>query len=138
MPEIESLLRRARTIAVIGLSARPSRPSYGVSAAMRRYGYRVIPVNPEVSEVLGEPAVASLDELPRALRRGTQVDIVNVFRSSEHVAQIVDDCIRLGLPALWLQDGVIDEEAALRAKSAGIFTVMNRCIHHDRAALDVV
>ncbi len=133
--EIESLLRGARTIAVVGLSADASRPSHGVSAAMQRFGYRVIPVTPSATQVLGERAVPDLDHLPDVLAPGERVDIVDVFRRPEHVAAIVDDCIRLQLPALWLQDGVVDADAALRAQAAGIRVVMDRCIFRDRAAL---
>ncbi|MCU0760970.1 MAG: CoA-binding protein [Steroidobacteraceae bacterium] len=134
-PEIESLLRGARTIAVVGLSADASRPSHGVAAAMQRFGYRVIPVNPTTPRVLGERAVPDLDHVGDVLAPTERVDIVDVFRRPEHVAAIVDDCIRLKLPALWLQDGVVDEAAALRAQQAGIRVVMDRCIFRDRAAL---
>lgn len=133
--EIESLLRGARTIAVVGLSADASRPSHGVSAAMQRFGYRVIPVTPSAAQVLGERAVPDLDHLAAVLAHGERVDIVDVFRRPEHVAAIVDDCIRLKLPALWLQDGVVDADAAQRAQAAGIRVVMDRCIFRDRAAL---
>jgi uncharacterized protein len=133
--EIESLLRGARTIAVVGLSADASRPSHGVAAAMQRFGYRVIPVTPTAPQVLGERSVPDLDHLGDVLAPGERVDIVDVFRRPEHVAAIVDDCIRLGLPALWLQDGVVDAAAAARARAAGIRVVMDRCIFRDRAAL---
>lgn len=132
---IERLLRTARTIAVVGLSSQPSRPSYGVARALQRFGYRVIPVNPTETNVLGERAVGSLDDVSQVLAAGERVDLVNVFRRPDAVPAIVDDCIRLGLPALWLQDGVVDEAAARRAQEAGIFTVMDRCIYRDRAAL---
>ncbi len=132
---IETLLRRARVIAVVGLSADPSRPSHGVAAALQRWGYRVIPVTPGTPEVLGERSVPDLDHLGEVLAPGEQVDLVDVFRRPEHVAGIVDDCIRLGLPALWLQDGVVDDAAASRAAAAGVFTVMDRCIFRDRAAM---
>jgi predicted CoA-binding protein len=133
--DIEALLRRARTLAVVGLSADPARTSHGVSAAMQRFGYRVIPVNPAIDAALGERAVPDLARLADALRPGEQVDIVNVFRRPEHVAGIVDECVALGLPALWLQQGVVDEAAAQRARDAGIFVVMDRCIYQDRARL---
>jgi uncharacterized protein len=90
---------------------------------------------PSAESILGEPAVATLDQLPEALGRDERVDIVDVFRRPEHVAGIVDDCIRLKLPALWLQEGVIDREAAERAVQADIFTVMDRCLFKERAAL---
>lgn len=132
---IESLLRRARIIAVVGLSADPSRPSHGVAAALQRWGYRIIPVTPTAPAVLGARSVPDLDHLGDVLAPGERVDIVDVFRRPEHVAGIVDDCVRLGLPALWLQDGVVDAAAAERAAAAGIFTVMDRCIFRDRAAM---
>ncbi|MCP5327389.1 MAG: CoA-binding protein [Sinobacteraceae bacterium] len=133
--EIESLLRSARIIAVVGLSADAARPSHGVAAALQRFGYRVLPVNPGATTLLGERAVPDLDHLGEVLAPGEQVDIVDVFRRPEHVAAIVDDCIRLRLPALWLQDGVVDQAAAQRAQAAGIRVVMDRCIFRDRAAL---
>ena len=132
---IASLLRDAHTIAVVGLSPDPTRPSHGVARALQRFGYRVIPVNPSVEIVLGEPAVASLTQLPEVLGADERVDIVDVFRRPEHVAGIVDECIHLGLPAIWLQEGVVDRVAAERATAAGIFTVMDRCLFKDRAAL---
>jgi len=137
-PPAEAIARRlrdARTIAVVGLSADPTRPSHGVARALQRFGYRVIPVNPNVEIVLGEPAVASLAQLPEVLEVDEHVDIVDVFRRPEYVPGIVDECIRLRLPALWLQEGVIDRVAAERAAAAGIFTVMDRCLFKERAAL---
>jgi len=133
--EIAQLLRSARTIAVVGLSADPTRPSHGVARALQRFGYRIIPVNPALESVLGEPAVASLGQLPEVLGRDERVDIVDVFRRPEHVAALVAECVQLRLPALWLQDGVVDHSAAARAAAAGIFTVMDRCLFRDRAAL---
>jgi predicted CoA-binding protein len=133
--EIAALLRAAHTIAVVGLSADRTRPSYGVARALQRFGYRIIPVTPSAESILGEPAVATLDQLPDVLAPEESVDIVDVFRRPEHVAAIVEDCIRLKLPALWLQEGVIDNEAAERAVQAGIFTVMDRCLFKERAAL---
>jgi len=133
--DIARMLRAARIIAVVGLSADATRPSHGVARALQRFGYRIIPVNPSVESVLGEPAVATLEQLPEVLGRDERVDIVDVFRRSEHVAGIVEDCIRLKVPALWLQEGVVDLKAAERAAQAGIFTVMDRCLFKDRAAL---
>ena len=135
MDKIAQLLRSAHTIAVVGLSPDPTRPSHGVARALKRFGYRIIPVTPAAEVVLGEAAVASLEQLPEVLERDERVDIVEVFRRPVHVAGIVADCIRFELPALWLQDGVVDEAAAERARAAGIFTVMDRCLFHDRAAL---
>jgi uncharacterized protein len=120
-----ALLQRIKTIAVVGLSASPERPSHHVAQALQEFGYRIIPVNPAVAEVLGERAYPSLRELPE------RVDLVDVFRESHAVAALVEDCIALKLPALWLQDGVIDEAAARRAQTAGITVVMNRCIYRD-------
>ena len=133
--EISALLRSARTIAVLGLSPDHTRPSYGVARALQRFGYRIIPVNPFAEIILGEPAVPSLEQLPEVLAPDEQVDIVEVFRRPQYVAAIVADCIRLNLPSLWLQDGVIDRVAAERARAAGIFIVMDRCLFRDRAAL---
>ena len=133
--EAAKLLRAAHTIAVVGLSPDRTRPSHGVAKALQRFGYRIIPVNPFAESILGEPAVASLDQVPEVLGADERIDIVDVFRRREHVAGIVDECIRLKLPALWLQVGVIDEPAAARALRAGIFTVMDRCLFKERAAL---
>jgi len=132
---ITALLQRARTIAVVGLSNDPSRPSHGVARSMKMLGYRIIPVTPSAPEVLGERSVPDLAHLADVLGPGVKPDIVDVFRRPEHVAAIVDECIQLGLPALWLQDGVIDEHAAERASAAGILTIMDRCIWRDRAAM---
>ncbi len=133
--EIAQLLHSARIIAVVGLSANPNRPSHSVARSLQRFGYRIIPVTPTADAVLGEIAVPNLDQVRDVLRPGETVDVVDVFRRPEHVAAIVEDCIRLRFPALWLQDGVIDEIAAQRARAAGIFTVMNRCMFRDRSAL---
>ena len=131
---ITELLQSARTIAVVGLSSDPSRPSHGVARALQSFGYRIIPVTPMVDTVLGERSVADLDHLHEVLPDGGKVDIVDVFRRPAHVAALVEDCIRLRLPALWLQDGVIDIAAAEKAQRAGILTVMDRCLYRDRAA----
>ena len=120
---------------MVGLSADPTRPSHGVARALQRFGYRIIPVTPAAEAILGEIAVPSLGQLPEVLGPAEQVDLVDVFRRPEHVAAIVEDCIRLKLPALWLQEGVVDAAAAARAQAAGIFTVMDRCLFKDRAAL---
>lgn len=124
---IAQLLQKARTIAVVGLSSSPLRPSHGVAAYMQSHGYKIIPVNPEVTNVLGEKAYASLLEVPE------KIDIVDVFRRSEFVPPIVDQAIQLKVPAIWMQEGVIHGEAADKARRAGIFVVMDRCIlkeHH--------
>jgi uncharacterized protein len=133
--KIKELLRTARIIAVVGLSADPSRPSHGVARHLQSFGYRIIPITPSGGIILGETAVPDLDHLADVLKPGERADIVDVFRRPEHVAAIVEDCIRLRLPALWLQDGVIDEAAAEKAVAAGVFTVMDRCLFRDRAAL---
>ena len=135
--DIARLLRRVHTIAVVGLSVKSQRPSYSVSSAMQGYGYRIIPVNPAADTILGEPVAHDLDAAAALLAPGETLDLVNVFRQSAHVAAIVEDCIRLKVPALWLQDGVIDEQAAQRAESAGVFTVMDRCVFRDRAQLSL-
>ena len=120
-----ALLARVKNIAVVGLSPNPSRPSHGVAAAMQGYGYTIIPVRPAVKEVLGCKAYARLADVD------VKIDLVDVFRRSEFVSGIVDECIALGTKALWLQDGVIDEAAAERARAAGMFVVMDRCIYRD-------
>jgi len=127
--QIARLLREIKTIAVVGLSPKENRPSHRVARGMQGFGYRVIPVRPAVSEVLGEKAYPSLSAVPHA------VDLVDVFRAPQHVGQIVDECIRLGVKRLWLQDGVVDEQAAQRAVAAGITVVMDRCIWRDCMAL---
>ena len=119
---IDDLLRSARTIAVVGLSSNPMRPSYGVAQYLQRAGYRIIPVNPNEESVLGEPAVASLEDIPE------KVDIVDVFRRSEFVPAIAESAIAIGAKALWLQEGVISEGAAKRARDAGLFVAMDLCI----------
>jgi len=126
--EIGELLKRIKTIAVVGLSDSPLRPSYGVSAYMQAQGYRIIPVNPKIKGALGEKAVASLAEVR------DRIDLVDVFRRSEFVGEIVDEAIRLKAPAIWLQEGVVDEEAAEKARRAGIFIVMDRCILKEHRA----
>ena len=120
--EIAKLLKNSRTIAVVGLSDSPLRPSYGVAAYLQSHGYRIIPVNPSIKGALGEKAVASLSEIKEP------VDIVDIFRRSEFVSGVVDEAIRLKLPAIWMQEGVIDEPAAERARRAGMVVVMDHCI----------
>ncbi|HEV2960589.1 MAG TPA: CoA-binding protein [Candidatus Angelobacter sp.] len=120
--EITELLKRTKTIAVVGLSDSPLRPSHGVAAYMQSQGYRIIPVNPTIKGALGEKAVASLSEIQE------KIDIVDVFRRPEGVPEVVDEAIKLGVPAIWLQEGVIHEDAAAKARKAGIFVVMDKCI----------
>lgn len=119
---VAELLKRSKNIAVVGLSCNPLRPSHGVSAYMQTHGYRIIPVNPRIEECLGAMAYASLLDVPE------KIDIVNIFRRSEFVQEIVDQAIQLNLPAIWMQEDVIDEQAAKKARQAGIFVVMDRCI----------
>jgi predicted CoA-binding protein len=116
------LLKHAKTIAVVGLSNHRSRPSYGVSEYMQSVGYRIIPVNPTETEVLGEKAYATLDEIPEP------VDIVDIFRRSEFVPDIVDAAIRIHAKCVWMQEGVIHEDAAAKARAAGLEVVMDHCI----------
>lgn len=127
--DIRALLQRVQRIAVVGLSPQPTRPSHTVAAALQGFGYKIIPVRPALDQVLGERAYADLHEVP------APIDLVDVFRAPQHVDAIVDTCIELRLSALWLQDGVINETAALRAQQAGLFVVMNRCIYRDHRAL---
>jgi predicted CoA-binding protein len=119
---VTELLRHARTIAVVGLSCDPLRPSHGVSAYMQGQGYRIIPVNPQIDSCLGEKAYGSLLEVPE------KIDLVNIFRRPEFVEEIVDQAIQLKVPAIWMQEDVIHEKAAEKARQAGIFVVMDRCI----------
>jgi predicted CoA-binding protein len=123
--EIRTLLLQVRTIAVVGLSPKAERPSHRVAARLKGFGYRIIPVRPGISEVLGEKAYRTLYDLPEP------VDIVDVFRSPDQVDEIVDACIELNIPAIWLQDGVVNQPAAERAREAGITVVMDRCMYRD-------
>lgn len=125
---IAELLRKAKTIAVVGLSDNPMKPSYGVSHYMQSQGYRIIPVNPQITEALGEKAYASLLDVPE------KIDIVDVFRRPEAVPEIVDQAIQLKVPAIWLQETVVHEEAAEKARQAGIFVVMDLCILKEHRA----
>jgi predicted CoA-binding protein len=127
--EICELLREVKTIAVLGLSPKEDRPSYRVARGMQGHGYRIIPVRPAVSEVLGEKAYPDLASVPDA------VDLVDVFRAPEFVDAIVDDCIRLGIKRLWLQEGVVNPAAAEKAQAAGITVVMDRCVWRDYNSL---
>jgi uncharacterized protein len=116
------ILKTSKTIAVVGLSGRRHRPSYGVAEYLQSAGYRVIPVNPGEREVLGEKSYARLEDIPE------HVDIVNIFRRSEFVPEIVESAIRIGARGVWMQEGVIHPQAAERARSAGLFVIMNACI----------
>jgi hypothetical protein len=125
---IWELLSRAKTIAVVGLSDSPLRPSYGVSAYMQAQGYKIIPVNPVITEALGERSYASLLDVPE------NVDIVNVFRRPEFVDEIVQQAIQLKAPAIWMQEGVVNEAAAAKARRSGIFVAMDLCILKEHKA----
>ena len=122
MDEIQDILKTCRTIAVVGLSSKRYRPSYGVSEYMQKSGYRIIPVNPEEKEVLGEKAYARLEDVPE------KIDLVDIFRRSEFVSPIVDSAIQLGAQAVWMQEGVVDAPSAARARAAGLKVVMDRCV----------
>ena len=119
---IANLLRTAHTIAVVGLSEKRWRPSHGVSEYMQQAGYRIIPVNPALSEVLGEKCYPDVAAVPEA------IDIVDIFRRSEFVPEIVEAAIRVGAKAVWMQEGVVHERAAARAREAGLTVVMDRCL----------
>jgi predicted CoA-binding protein len=122
MRRIAEILESARVIAVVGLSSKRWRPSYGVTEYMQRAGYRIVPVNPQETEVLGEKCYPDLDAVPEA------IDIVDIFRRSEYVPEIVDAAIRKGAKAIWMQEDVVHEDAARRATEAGLDVVMDRCI----------
>jgi len=120
--EIRALLARAKTIAVVGLSPKADRPSHRIARRLQSWGYRVIPVRPALTEVLGERAYARLADLPE------KPDLVDVFRAADEIGPLVDECIALKFPAIWIQEGIVNEEAAARARAAGMFVVMDRCI----------
>jgi predicted CoA-binding protein len=127
--QIAELLRQAKTIAVVGLSSNRTRASFGVSRFLQRQGYRIIPVNPNETEVLGERAYPSLLDVPEDL------DIVDIFRRSEKVPEVVDQALQKGTRCIWMQEGIINHGAAQKAESAGIPVVMNRCILKESARL---
>jgi len=131
--EIKNLLQNTKTIAVVGLSPKPGRPSHRVSKAMQGFGYSIIPVRPAVEEVLGEKAYTDLESIPESLQ--SKVDMVDVFRAPDKITPIIDACIRLKIPLIWLQDGVINEAEAIRAAQAGIKVVMDRCVYRDYVQL---
>jgi predicted CoA-binding protein len=128
---LQEVLSRARTIAVVGLSDRPDRPSHDVAAYLQRAGYRIVPVNPRLAgrEVLGERVAASLREIP------VRVDVVDVFRRPEFVPEVVEDCLAYGVPVIWLQLGIAHPEAAARARAAGVLIVQDRCLKVEHARL---
>jgi len=120
-----ALLKKIKTIAVVGLSPNAARPSHGVSRAMQQYGFRVIPVHPAAKEILGEKVYPALRDIPEA------VDLVDVFRSAEFIDDVVDECLALGLKAIWIQEGIVNLPAAQRAVDGGMTVVMDRCIYRD-------
>lgn len=120
-----ALLKSVKTIAVVGLSPNASRPSYGVSKAMQDFGFRVIPVHPAATEILGEKVYASLKDIPE------KIDLVDVFRSAEFIDAVVDESLALNLKAIWIQEGIVNEPAALRAQAGGMTVIMDRCIYRD-------
>ena len=119
---VTDLLKHAKTIAVVGLSNSPLRPSHGVAAYLQTHGYRIIPVNPSIDEALGEKSYARLEDVPE------KIDIVNIFRRPEYVEEIVDSAIQLKIPAIWMQETVVHEKAAAKARAAGMFVIMDACI----------
>jgi len=123
--DIKALLQRVKTIAVVGLSPKPDRPSFGVSRAMQRFGYRIVPVRPALDEALGEKAYAKLADIP------FPVDLVNVFREATAIPGVVEETLAIGAPAIWIQEGIVHEEAAEKARAAGLTVVMDRCIWKD-------
>lgn len=127
--ELAKLLRETKTIAVVGLSSNPMRPSFGVSRFLQRQGYRIIPVNPNEMEVLGERAYPSVKDVPE------QVDIINIFRRPARVPEVIDDAIGKGTRCIWMQEGVVNHEAARKAEEAGMSVVMDRCILKEMARL---
>src|ERR1700745_1809135 len=125
---ITDILKRAKTIAVVGLSDSPLRPSHGVAAYLQSQGYRIIPVNPQITESLGEKAYPSLLDVAE------KIDIVDIFRRPEFVEEVVDQAIQLKVPAIWMQEDVIQDKAAEKARKAGIVVVMDRCILKEHRA----
>jgi len=127
--QICALLKSVNTIAVVGYSPKPGRPSHTIAQRMQQFGYRIIPVRPGISEGLGEKAYRDLAAVP------DRIDLVNVFRASEFVPEVVDQCLRLGLKRIWMQENIWNEEAAQRARAAGMTVVMDRCILRDYTSL---
>ena len=131
--EIKKILNECKTIAVVGLSPKPKRPSHRVSKAMQDFGYTIIPVRPAVDQVLGEKAYVDLESIPEDLIN--KIDMVDVFRAPDKISPIIDACIKQKIPLIWLQDGVVNETEALRAQAAGITVVMDRCVYRDYVQL---
>lgn len=127
--KIEEILRDCKVIAIVGLSSKKDRPSYGVALYLKEHGYRIIPVNPKETSILGEPCYPSLTSFEE------KVDIVDIFRRSEEVAVVVDEAIQIGARVIWMQEGVVDETSAEKARRAGIKVVMDKCIKKERQRL---
>ena len=123
------ILNSSRVVAIVGLSPKPDRPSCKVASYLKKKGYKIIPVNPEVKEVLGEPSYPDLVSIPE------RVDVVDIFRRSEDVPAIVEEAIKIGAKAVWMQEGVVNEEAASRAREAGLLVVMNKCMRKEHRKL---
>jgi hypothetical protein len=124
-----ALLKSVKTIAVVGYSPKPGRPSHSIARQMQHFGFRIVPVRPGISEGLGEKAYPDLASVPE------RIDLVNVFRASKHIPGVVDECLRLGLKNIWMQEHIWNEEAAERARAAGMTVVMDRCIKRDYTSL---
>ena len=131
--EIKDILKNTTTIAVVGLSPKPDRPSHRVAKALQGFGYRIIPVRPAVAEVLGEKAYLDLESIAESLQ--ANIDMVDIFRAPDKISPIIDACIKLKIPLIWLQDGVVNETEAARAQAAGITVVMDRCVYRDYVQL---
>lgn len=129
--DIRELLKKSRTVAVVGLSPKADRPSHFVARNLQRFGFRIVPVRPAVEEILGEKAYACLDDIP------LRVDIVDVFRAPAHVPELVEACLRIKCPAIWLQEGVVNDAAAASARESGLTVVMDRCMYKDYVDLMV-
>jgi predicted CoA-binding protein len=129
--EMKNILQTCRTVAVVGISPKEDRPSYGVASYLRSKGYRVIPVRPDGDKILGEKIYRSLEEIPE----GIEIDVVDIFRKSEDVPPVVEEVIRRGAKVVWMQEGVINQEARAKAEKAGVKVVMDRCIKKEHQRL---
>jgi hypothetical protein len=129
--EIKDLLRSCKTIAVVGISPKADRPSYGVASYLKSNGYRIIPVRPDGDEILGEKVYRNLAEIPK----GIEIDVVDVFRKSEDVLPVVEEAIQRGAKVVWMQEGVINQEACAKAEKAGLKVIMDRCIKKEHQKL---
>ena len=129
--EIKDVLQRCKTVAVVGISPKENRPSYGVAAYLKSKGYRIIPVRPDGDEILGEKVYHSLMEIPR----GIEIEVVDIFRKSEDVPPVVEEAIRRGTKVVWMQEGIINQEARAKAEKAGLKVVMDRCMKKEHQRL---